>query len=165
MLIFLDVDGPLLPFRERPGTPPGPPPPDPSGHPLLHRLDPADGPRLSALGGRLVWATTWMATANEIVAPRLGLPPLPVVPFPDDPMIGNGLHWKTLALTEWAGGRPFVWLDDEVTDTDRRWVEDCYPGRALVHRVDAYDGLTPADYDMVRRWLRDAGQFPSSPRS
>jgi hypothetical protein len=31
---------------------------DVPGNPLLDRLDPADGPRLLALGCRLVWATT-----------------------------------------------------------------------------------------------------------
>ena len=34
------------------------------------------GPRLTALGCDLVWATTWMAEANESIAPRIGLPSL-----------------------------------------------------------------------------------------
>ncbi|MEU4620454.1 hypothetical protein AB0G04_10825 [Actinoplanes sp. NPDC023801] len=158
-LIFLDVDGPLIPFRARPGTPPGPPPPDPSGHPLIHRLDPADGPRLQALGGELIWATTWMDTANELIAPRLGLPRLPVVAFPDDNRTsGNGPHWKTLPIIERAGGRPFVWLDDELTDTDRDWVADYHPGPALLHRVDAHLGLTASDYRQVTAWLRLSAQ-------
>ena len=59
--------------------------------------------------------------ANEIVAPRLGLPELPVVDFPDDDEVpARGLHWKTRFLTQHAGGRPFVWLDDEITDTNQR---------------------------------------------
>ncbi|GIF00010.1 hypothetical protein [Actinoplanes rishiriensis] len=88
----------------------------------MERLDPADGRRLLSLGCDLVWATTWMADANEIVAPRLGLPQLPIVPFSDDDEPERGLHWKTRGLTAWAGSRPFVWLDDEVTDADRRWI-------------------------------------------
>ena len=82
-LIFLDVDGPLITFRARPvsrrldigqvATAAS----DGHGNPLLERLDPDDGRRLLALGGQLVWATTWGAEANEIVAPRLGLPDLP----------------------------------------------------------------------------------------
>jgi hypothetical protein len=153
-LIFLDVDGPLIPFRARPGAPAGVPAPDPSGHPLIHRLDPADGGRLLALGGSLVWATTWMDTANELVGPRLGLPPLPVVAFAeDDRMSGSGLHWKTISLVTWAAGRPFVWLDDEVTGIDRRWVEDFHPGPALLHRVDPMAGLTAADFTVVGSWL------------
>ncbi|MFC4068423.1 hypothetical protein [Actinoplanes subglobosus] len=153
-LIFLDVDGPLIPLRARPGTPEGTPPPDPSGHPLIHRLDPADGGRLLALDGELTWATTWMDTANELLAPRLGLPVLPVVAFPEeDPVAGAGLHWKTMSLVAWAGGRPFVWLDDELTDVDRHWVQDFHPGPALLHRVDPAAGLTAADFTAVSDWL------------
>ncbi|WP_262480099.1 hypothetical protein [Actinoplanes lobatus] len=156
-MIFLDVDGPLIPFRHRPGVTVTAPPPDPSGHPLIHRLDPADGRRLLALGGVLMWATTWMETANELVAPRIGLPPLPVVPFPDDDLPGDGLHWKTRPLTAWAAGRPFVWLDDELTDIDRRWAADHHPGPALLHRVDPFTGLTEDDFTRVKHWLRGAG--------
>ncbi|XVQ07440.1 hypothetical protein ACQP1W_33230 [Spirillospora sp. CA-255316] len=72
-LLFLDVDGPLIPF----GTPP---PRYPDGHPtfdtddrpvpaganpLLSRIDPAHGPRLAALGCELVWATTWGTTRTS----------------------------------------------------------------------------------------------------
>src|SRR5947209_2725404 len=45
------------------------PGPDGTRHP---RLDAAPGPRLLALGCELVWATTWMAQANEEIAPRRG---------------------------------------------------------------------------------------------
>ncbi|MEV7229085.1 HAD domain-containing protein [Polymorphospora sp. NPDC051019] len=159
-LIFLDVDGPLIPFRSRPvgrgrsaaGIPARPP--DGPGNPLLDRLDPDDGRRLLALGCRLVWATTWMAEANEVVSPRLGLPDLPVVEWPDDDEDpGPGLHWKTAFLTRWAAGCPFVWLDDETTDADREWVVAHHPGRALLHRVDPHVGLTDADFATVRQWL------------
>lgn len=34
------------------------------------------------------------------------------------------IDWKTRALVDWAAGRPFSWVDDEITDTDRRWVRD-----------------------------------------
>ena len=78
--VFLDVDGPLIPFRARPRTDRAA---DPRGNPLLGRLDPQDGQRLLALGCPLVWATSWMDEANEVVAPRLGLPELPVVRWPD----------------------------------------------------------------------------------
>jgi hypothetical protein len=60
-----------------------------------------------------------MSEANEVIAPRLGLPALPVVVWPEeDGELPRGLHWKTMGLTEWAAGRPFVWLDDELTDAD-----------------------------------------------
>ncbi|BEL05013.1 hypothetical protein Q0Z83_032040 [Actinoplanes sichuanensis] len=95
-----------------------------------------------------------MQTANELVAPRLGLPQLPVVAFDDDEPAVTGLHWKTLSLVSWAAGRPFVWLDDEVTETDRHWVRDFHEGPALVHRVDPYAGLTADDFAAVSAWLR-----------
>jgi hypothetical protein len=157
-LLFLDVDGPLIPLRARPtghvldlsaATELAEAP----GNPLMDRLDPADGRRLLALGCQLIWATTWMADANEVVAPRLGLPELPVVDFPDDESPERGLHWKTKFLTQQADGCPFIWLDDEITDTDQRWVRTHYQGPALLHRVDPFVGLTDADFAAIRRWL------------
>jgi hypothetical protein len=47
--------------------------------------------------GELVWVSTWMAEANEVVAPRLGLAVLPVVDWPDeDEQPQRGVHWKTV---------------------------------------------------------------------
>jgi hypothetical protein len=163
-LVFVDVDGVLIPFRPRPSAPHrrgigavhgG----DGSGNPLLERLDPDDGRRLLDLPGDLVWASTWLADANEVVAPRLGLPALPVVDWPDDDEAdqrpGAGLHWKTVALSRWAAGRAFVWLDDEMTGTDQRWVAANHPEPALLHRVDPRSGLTEADLAAVAEWLHE----------
>ncbi|MFD9471770.1 HAD domain-containing protein [Streptomyces goshikiensis] len=162
-LLFLDVDGPLIPFGASPRRfPDGYPtyrtaPSDPAAdaHPLLARVNPAHGPRLAALGCDLVWATTWTDDANDSVAPRLGLPALPVVHWPDsdEPHPHPGLHWKTPSLITWAAGRPFVWLDDELTEADRAWVSATHPAPALLHRVDAHHGLTEADFAAVEEWL------------
>ena len=150
VLVFLDVDGPLITFAPR-GDPPACHRPDPDGNPLLDRLRPADGRRLLSLGCTLVWATTWMADANEVIAPRIGLPQLPVVDWLDESP--RGLHWKTPSLVRWAAGRSFVWLDDEITDADRHWVAEQHPAPALLHRVDPYVGLTDADFAAVPRFL------------
>ncbi|MEZ0068245.1 hypothetical protein ABIA32_004269 [Streptacidiphilus sp. MAP12-20] len=168
-LLFLDVDGPLIPFgATRDQLPHGYPTyPTPSSreasleHPLLDRMNPGYGPRLAALPCDLVWATTWAEDANECISPRLGLPRLPVVDWPDSPDspgsddIEDALHWKTRALVAWAAGRPFAWLDDEITDADRAWVSAHHPGRALLLRVGPTVGLTDADFIALDRWLRD----------
>ncbi|MEV7322478.1 HAD domain-containing protein [Streptomyces sp. NPDC093970] len=158
MLLFLDVDGTLIPF----GAPQGHSYPTyetalvPS-NPLVTRIDPALGPRLAALGCQLVWATTWMDDANTCVAPWLGLPPLPVVEWPDEDEPSALLHWKTRPLVEWAAQRPFLWIDDEITEADRAWVATHHRGPALLHRVSHEFGLTTADFTTLESWLTANG--------
>lgn len=167
-LLFLDVDGPLIPFGRPGGYPtyPGPDPQAAEGNPLLGRVDPGHGARLASLPCELVWATTWMEEANESLAPRIGLPELAVVRWPepseeDERDERNGLHWKTRALVAWAAGRPFAWVDDEITGADREWVSAHHPGSALLHRVDPAEGLTAADYATLAEWLRSVGVDPA----
>lgn len=164
-LLFLDVDGPLIPFGLPPGELPGVAGDD-DPHPGLARLNPEHGRRLSALSCELVWATAWEHDANELVGPRLGLPQLPVVAWPSWPAAveardeRRGLHWKTRALVRWAAGRPFAWVDDEVTAADRAWVRAHHRGAALLHHVDARKGLGEDDFEALGTWLRAPGMPP-----
>jgi hypothetical protein len=155
-LLFLDVDGPLLPFGDDPqrdlaGT---------TSNSHLARLNPQIGPRLAALPCDLVWATTWGEEANIELAPRLGLPQLPVVNWPEPSAAHEredrwfGLHWKTRTLVAWADGRPFAWVDDEITDADLEWVAANHHAPALVHHIAEHVGLTDADFETLDAWFR-----------
>lgn len=165
-LLFLDVDGPLNPFAAKPTR-------RPPGYltfrmlltsmanahrhgrrkPLRVWLNPDHGPQLRALPYELVWATTWTDEANEWIAPRLGLPQLEVVRWPHPrPDHADGLHFKTRTLIQGAAGRPFAWVDDEITDHDRAFIRSHHPGPALLHHVDARHGLRTDDFTTVNAW-------------
>ncbi|GAA2232805.1 HAD domain-containing protein [Promicromonospora sukumoe] len=156
-ILFLDVDGTLLPF----GGPAGPAVPGPpevwtaSSNPFLERVDRSLGPLLAGLGCDLVWATAWMDRANDVIAPLLGLPRLPVADLPAyaGDVGPDRLQWKTSALVRIAQGRPFVWLDDVIGDADRRWVAEEHPGAALLHEVESATGVVAADLASIAEWV------------
>lgn len=136
-------------------------------HPEWSNRRPLSGPtlarrpgRLAALPCDLVWATTWEEEANAEIAPRIGLPRLPVVTWPETSGEHEredrwfGLCWKTRTLVTWAAGRSFAWVDDEITDADRTWVSTHHSGRALLHHVEPFRGLTNEDIAVLDRWHR-----------
>ncbi|MER7174263.1 HAD domain-containing protein [Streptomyces mesophilus] len=153
-LLFLDVDGVLIPFGGA-DHPTYEPMPARDANPLLARINPALGPRLLALPCEPVWATTWGEDANAEVAPRLGLPDLPVLGWVESGRPEGLLHWKTRPIVAWAGGRPFVWIDDEIGERDRSWVARNHPGPALLLRVAPELGLTEDDLAAVGRRLAE----------
>ncbi|MCD0445808.1 hypothetical protein LO763_19555 [Glycomyces sp. A-F 0318] len=157
-LLFLDVDGTVIPFGRHNSNKAA----TAAAEPYLAGIDPTLGDRLTGFPCALVWATTWEDHANTVLAPLLGLPRLPVVRWPAPSSADEredrwwNLHWKTRALTTWAGGRPFVWVDDEITGADIDWVAARHPGRALLHPVDAAKGLTHRDLATLDVWFRQA---------
>ncbi|MFD1656968.1 hypothetical protein ACFSL4_01640 [Streptomyces caeni] len=171
-LLLLDVDGPLNPFD-------APPHRRPAGYethrlkpdtwiaqhhgvpkrlvkPLRVWLNPAHGPALLKLPYELVWATTWEHDANDWIGWRIGLPRnqnLPVIEF-DSQFVrrSDGTYVKTWTVVEYAAGRPFAWVDDQISDIDRDYVAQHHPGPALLHWVDPRKGLTDDDFTQLADW-------------
>ena len=168
-LLLLDVDGPLNPWMANPSR-------RPEGY-STHRMRPTGwersyqkplrvwlnhdhGPALLALPFSLVWATTWTHEANQWIGPHLGLPELPVITWPDDQgttaspywKAKPAVHWKTKTIVEYAAGRPFAWVDDELTDLDREFVTQHHDGPALLHYVNPRLGLLPEDFTALAEW-------------
>jgi hypothetical protein len=159
--LLLDVDGPLNPHRAKTILP---------GYALhdIHEgektwtllLSQQHGVELNALAAsfELVWATSWEHGANRLIAPRLGLPELPVIIWPPDARSRprrKPSSWKTRYVAEWVGVRPFVWVDDEVNRFDRAHLQAFGGlGRHLLHRVDASRGLTVEDFAVLRAWAQ-----------
>ncbi|MFG2432367.1 hypothetical protein [Streptomyces sp. NPDC048590] len=163
-LLLIDIDGPLNPYAALAHRP------LPEGY-ELHRmrptgwqdgpalpvlLSPAHGDGLRALTDRyeLVWATTWKDEANRWVGPRIGLPTLPYIDWPAPPASAgaDGVHWKTRPVVDYADGRPFAWVDDEISGYDRTWVEAHHPGQALLRRIDPGVGLAGEDFEVLAAW-------------
>jgi hypothetical protein len=163
-LLMLDVDGPLNPYAADPERRP----PGYTTHrmrpdgwddrrlkPLRVWLNPDHGPALLGLPYELVWATTWRHDANVWIGPRLGLPALPVVEWGENRLLRAGddrLHWKTRRLVEWAAGRPFAWVDDEIGPADRDFVDVHHRAPALLLRVSPSIGLLPGDFEALTDW-------------
>jgi hypothetical protein len=136
------------------------------GRPLRVWLNPTHGSYLIALPFDLVWATTWAAEANEWIAPHIGLPSLPVVEWPKDAQRGrfeaaDSTYWKTRHLVEYAAGRPFAWVDDEIGVADKNYVAAHHQGPALLHWVSPAKGLLDDDFRALHVWaskLTEAGE-------
>ncbi|MFF0448668.1 HAD domain-containing protein [Streptomyces sp. NPDC004609] len=161
-LLLIDVDGPLNPYGARPER-------RPQGcvtyrmrpagwtdrRPLRVWLNPAHGRELLALADRyeLVWATTWEAEANIWIGPPLGLPELPYIAWPAvRGAAPRGTFWKTRHILRYAAGRPFAWVDDEIAEPDREFVDREHLSAALLLRVDPRIGLTRPDFDALAEW-------------
>ncbi|MEU6415188.1 hypothetical protein [Microbispora sp. NPDC046933] len=86
----------------------------------------------------IVWASEWGPNAHLALAGVLGLPatPWPYLPVQFD---------KLAAIRQYAGGRPWVWIDDPVVDL-HPLPDD--PGGVVV-RVDPSKGLVGLDLSEI----------------
>ncbi|WP_308072698.1 HAD domain-containing protein [Streptomyces bambusae] len=161
-LLLIDVDGPLNPYAAKAQRRPAGytthrmrPTGWTSGKPLRVWLNHAHGAQLLALAEvyELVWATTWKDEANEWIGPHLGLPRLPFIDWPQ--MHGrapDGTCWKTQYVVDYTAGRPFAWVDDDITARDHAYVDRQHPGQALLRYVDERVGLVAEDFAELAGW-------------
>ncbi|WP_330350155.1 hypothetical protein [Streptomyces sp. NBC_00582] len=155
-LLYLDVDGPLNPYAaQRERRPDGYTTIRASvrpGRPLRVWLNPGHGAALLRLPYEVIWATTWMAEANRWIAPVVGLPELPYVDFGPALLTErpDGVHWKTETLVAHAAGRPFAWVDDELSAEDTAYIAAHHTGPALLHPVSPRLGLREGDFETLR---------------
>lgn len=110
---------------------------------------------LMQAGAELVWATSWGELANTWIGPRLDLPVLPVIEFPNQ---APGFGWspKVGPLRRYAGDRPLAWLEDTLGGREPGWAQDRshHDGiPTLVVRVDPGLGLQLAHIDQVLTWF------------
>jgi len=125
-------------------------------------LHPDHGARLvqlaEALSADLMWATTWNEHANTEIAPRIGLPALPVIEVTPPFRVKPGPHWKQREVLAAVGARPLVWIDDQFTPADHRW-SSIRPGTLLL-RTDENVGLLEAHLEYVEKWWdREIGTY------
>ena len=108
--LFLDVDGVMSPFPH--GSKAWP---DFVRHKYGFNLSLSQqmADALAALPADLVFLTTWEHLANQVIVPKLGWEPLPVIaraPYSEWPW------WKLNVIKEFDEnvGAPFIWADDDI---------------------------------------------------
>jgi len=95
----------------------------------------------------LVWATTWEHDANELLAPLLGLPDLPVISFAGT-VVGPGETVKLPAIRRFVGDRSFAWVDDRLGIDATAWAAHRRPA-TLLRDIDPALGLAREDIDVL----------------
>jgi hypothetical protein len=99
----------------------------------------------------VVWATAWGEQANRLLAPLLGIPRLPVVPFGQVPFSAD---LKVPAIDALAGDRPAAWIDDLLGPAAYDWAAH-RSAPTLLLPADPAVGLTRELVDRALAWAAD----------
>lgn len=163
-VVFLDVDGVLVPLRSLTGDPAwGPWAPEPVSGMGVVGVSAAQLHAVGTLPAQLVWATDWVDDANAVLGARIGRGPLHVCQRRD----GAGSDWWKLgAITAWLAGNPgarrAVWVDDKIGDVGpdgRTWgsqlitLLEVTGVELLLVEPDPDVGLTVAELAAIVDWL------------
>ncbi|TDC77413.1 HAD domain-containing protein [Streptomyces hainanensis] len=166
MLLYLDIDGVLIPGPDELGNAPATHHvhhviPSDRETPVRIWLNPRHGTELRDLiadtGLAPVWCTSWRHDAARLIAPRLGLPDWPHVPLPHRQLTTShpdGYLWKRDHLAEHAAGTPFAWIDDDFTAADHAWATARTSGGrpTLLLQPRHHVGIRPQHLEAVRVW-------------
>ena len=96
----------------------------------------------------LMWATTWAELANRVIAPHLGLPPLPAITFRMDDRVPTP---KLRSVIDSVGDRPCAWVDDDLHEDADTWAAGRGTPTLLVH-IDAARGMDRRHVDRLLHW-------------
>jgi hypothetical protein len=152
-LLFLDVDGTLLPELTGP-APDAFEPVRARGLDLWVPLHLRSAlPRL-AKRYEVVWCTDWEDGANVTVAPLFGVAgDLPVIRHQP----GRSRWWKLEGVAAYAGERALAWADDRMRNEARRWAQ-ARAGETLLLQPDPARGLTEEDVVALGAFALSRGQ-------
>jgi len=158
-LLGLDVDGVLNAFAD-PYTLPTHTQAYVGGYWVLLNLD--DHPKwITELQEHfdIVWATMWTHSANELLAPVLGIGPFPVIDHDripetvDDSVFKAIDSLKIVTIDPFVGDRPFAWIDDDINVAAKTWAQ----GRTAPTKLVAPDpiyGITRNHVDELIAWAK-----------